>query len=217
MKKYFNKSMLISRLFLLLMVGALAFGTGACKSKKKLAEEAAAREYADKVEQAIAELKAILNDDGTMPVTEQERRLNDVKAQNLNDTRVNELIKLVEEKIAAQKEEERLRAEEERKKQEAMEDQSDGFISEYFDKVAYANSVAAANQRIDEALKLFASPDTPVLIIISQAGGITDYDKPTTIQKYLNYLKDTRNNPNRISSVKKDGYGQITAIELIKK
>ena len=84
---------IIPRLFILLLVGSIAFGTGGCKSKKKLAQETAAQEYADKVEKAITELKAILNDDGSMPIAEQERRLSNIKSQNLNDATVNNLIK----------------------------------------------------------------------------------------------------------------------------
>ncbi len=183
---------IIPRLFILLLVGSIAFGTGGCKSKKKLAQEAAAQEYADKVEKAITELKAILNDDGTMPIAEQERRLNNIKSQNLNDATVNDLIKQVEEKIAAQKAELK-RLEEEKAKQAAAAKQKSQYqyIDEYFSQIANAKDAAAANAKISEAIKIFASADAPVLIIISESDGVTDYDKPTTIQDYLNYLKDT--------------------------
>lgn len=218
MKKKFYAKQLIPRLFLLLLIGGLAFGTGGCKSKKKMAQEAAALEYADKVEKAIAELTAILNDDGTMPISEQERRLNDIKAQNLNDPKVNDLIKQVEAKIAAEKAAQRLKDEEAaRKKQEVSNESQYNYMDEYFTQIAKASSPATANSKIAETLKMFASPDVPVLIIISKAGNEPDYDKPTTISKYLNYLKDTKQNPNRIENVKLDDYGQITLLELIKK
>jgi len=207
---------IIPRLFILLLVGSIAFGTGGCKSKKKVAQEAAAQEYADKVEKAITELKAILNDDGTMPIAEQERRLNNIKSQNLNDATVNDLIKQVEEKIAAQKAELK-RLEEEKAKQAAKEASQYQYIDDYFNQVASAPDAAAANAKIDEAIKMFASGDAPVLIIISEGQGETDYDKPTTINDYLNYLKDTGNYNNKVKEVTLDDYGQITAIELIKK
>ena len=47
MKSYYVKN-LIPKLFFLLLIGGIAFSTGGCKSKKKLAEEAAAKEYAEK-------------------------------------------------------------------------------------------------------------------------------------------------------------------------
>ena len=207
-----------TRMFIILLMAGVAFSTGGCKSKKKLAEEAAAKEYADKVQKAIAELNAILNDDGTMPIAEMERRLNDIKAQNLNDATVNDLIRQVEAKIAAAKEAERLRKEElERQKQLQKEKTKYEYIEEYFSGIAGASTADEANAQIAQALKLFTSPDTPVLIIISQDGGMNDYDKPTTISKYLNYLKDTKNNTNRVYDVQTDDYGQIKALELLKK
>lgn len=211
-------SKLITRMFIILLMTGVAFSTGGCKSKKKLAQEAAAKEYADKVQKAIAELNAILNDDGTMPIPEMERRLNDIKAQNLNDETVNDLIGQVEAKIAAAKEAERLRLEElERQKQLQKEKTKYDYIEEYFNAIANASTVDEANAKINQALKLFASPETPVLIIISQEGGMNDYDKPTTISDYLNYLKDTKNYNNKVYEVQTDDYDQIKALELIKK
>lgn len=207
---------IIPRLFIILLVGSIAFGTGGCKSKKKLAQEAAAQEYADKVDKAIAELKAILNDDGTMPIAEQERRLNDIKSQNLNDATVNDLIKQVEEKIAAQKAE-MLRLEEEKRKQAEAEASKYSYIEDYFTQIANAPDADAANAKIAEAIKMFSSADAPVLIIISESDGVTDYDKPTTIKDYLNYLKDTKNYNNEVKEVTLDEYGQIKTLELIKK
>ncbi|MDB4303331.1 hypothetical protein N9934_00885 [Desulfosarcina sp.] len=209
---------IIPRLFIILLVGSLAFGTGGCKSKKKVAQEAAAQEYADKVEKAIADLKAILNDDGTMPIAEQERRLNDIKSQNLNDATVNDLIKQVEEKIAAQKAE-MLRLEEEKRKQAEAEAELTkySYIDDYFTQIANAPTADAANAKIAEATKLFTSTDVPVLIIIAESDGVTDYDKPTTIMDYMNYLKDTKNYNNKVKEVTLDEYGQIKTLELIKK
>lgn len=207
---------MIPRIFILLLVGAVAFGAGGCKSKKKLAQEAAAQEYADKVAKAITELKAILDDDGTMPISEQERRLNNIKSQNLNDATVNDLIKQVEEKIAAQKAEQK-RLEEEEKQKALAEQNKYQYLDEYFMQIANASDTQAANAKIAETKKLFASPDAPVLIIISESDGVTDYDKPTTIEAYLNYLKDTGNYNNKVKDAELDEYGQIKTLELIKK
>jgi hypothetical protein len=214
-----NNAMNLSlKLFLFLMIGGIVFSTSACKSKKKLAQEAAAKEYADKVDKAKAELQSILDDNGTMPLAEMERRLNDIKSQNLNDPGVNALIKQVEDKIS--KEKARLKLLEEQKqleKEKKKENVGFGYINDYFKQIAYATDVNEANLKIQEALKLYASKDVPVLIIISQADGITDYDKPTTIDKYLNFVKDQKKYTNDIFNVKFDSYGQITELELIKK
>jgi hypothetical protein len=211
-----NAMKLSLKLFLFLMIGGIVFSTSACKSKKKLAQEAAAKEYADKVDKAKAELQSILDDNGTMPLAEMERRLNDIKSQNLNDPGVNALIKQVEDKIA--KEKARLKMLEEQKKLEKeKKNVGYGYINDYFIQIAYAKDITTANNKIAEAMKLYAGEDVPVLIIISQADGITDYDKPTTIEKYLNFVKDQKKYTNDIFSVKFDSYGQITELEVIKK
>lgn len=142
-----NAMNLTLKLFLFLMVGGLVFSTSSCKSKKKLAQEAAAKEYADKVAKAKAELQAILDDNGTMPLAEMERRLNDIKSQNLNDPEVNALIKKVEEKIA--KEKARIKQLElEQKEKEKNKDVGYGYINDYFKQIANAKDVTTANAKI---------------------------------------------------------------------
>jgi len=89
-------------------------------------------------------------------------------------------------------------------------------LSEYFDAIANASNVASANNSINEALALFASSEAPVLVVISEEAGKKDYDRPTTIKAYLNYLKDQRKNVNYIDNLKVDGSGKITEVELRK-
>ncbi len=216
--KRLNRSLLIPKIVIVLLIGVMAVGSTGCKSKKKLAQEQAAAEYAEKVQKALADLQAILDDDGTMPVSEMERRLNDIKAMNLNDDAVNEKIKLVEEKIASLKEAWRLKKEAEKEQERLNAEKTKyDYINEYFVRIANTQDVNAANGLIKEALKMYSSDDTPVLIIIHQEGDVVDYDKPTTIKKYLNFVKDQKKYNNKISSVKFDPYGQITELELIKK
>jgi hypothetical protein len=89
-------------------------------------------------------------------------------------------------------------------------------LTQYFESIANSGNVASANSNISEALTLFSSPETPVLIVISESGGQKDYDKPTTIKDYLNYLKDQKKNMNRISNLQFDSSGKITEVELRK-
>lgn len=122
-----------------------------------------------------------------------------------------------------QQEDEKKRQEEERARKAAEANETALKASEpkarlanYFDAIAGSGNVASANSSINEALTLFASPETPVLIVISDSGGIKDYDRPTTIQAYLNYLKDQKKNINTISDVHFNDAGKITEIELRK-
>lgn len=89
-------------------------------------------------------------------------------------------------------------------------------LNNYFDAITSATSVSSANSSITEALTMFANENTPVLIVISESGGIKDYDRPTTIRDYLNYLKDQKKNLNRIGDLQFDASGKITEVELIR-
>ena len=199
--------------FLLMLALSIGSGMSGCKSKKKLAREQAAAEYAKKVETAKQDLLSIINDDN-MSLQEKESKLQRVKDMNLNEPEILALIREAEEVIEAEKEEMRRKWEEEnKKKNEAM----SLSLADYFALVAGASSIENANIKINEALKLFESPDTPVLIIISQDGDMKDYDRPTTAKKYLEYLKDQKKNLNEIDNIEYNDNGKIKLLELIKK
>lgn len=211
------------RILLIFMMAAITLGgTTSCKSKKKLAREQAAAEYAARLDQAKKDLTAILNDQTSWSLDEKEQRFAIIKEWNLQDEEVQNLIPLVADKLARERaeadrkaEEERLRkAEEEKLKASAAKYAS---IENHFLSIAASPNMAVANEKINQALQLFATPDAPVLIIISQAGGFNDYDRPTTIRRYLDYLKDQKVFNNRIEQVKYDANGKITEIEMIKK
>jgi hypothetical protein len=119
---------------------------------------------------------------------------------------------------AAKKEaEETARREAEAKQQrEAMANTPKTKLTNYFNAISNSSNVSSANTSINEALSLFASPETPVLIVISEEAGQKDYDRPTTIRDYLNYLKDQKKNINQISNLELDSTGKITTLELRK-
>lgn len=112
--------------------------------------------------------------------------------------------------------EEAARRDAEARQQEALASAPKARLTQYFQSIARSGNTASANSSINEALGLFASPDTPVLIVISEENGQKDYDRPTTIRQYLNYLKDTKNNANSISNLQFDSGGKITEVELRK-
>jgi membrane-associated HD superfamily phosphohydrolase len=89
-------------------------------------------------------------------------------------------------------------------------------LQEYFQAIASSGSANSANSSIQEALTLFSSEETPVLIVIHEEGGQKDYDRPTTIKQYLNYIKDLKKSPDRIGDIQFDSSGKIKEIELVK-
>ena len=122
----------------------------------------------------------------------------------------------MEKKLArerAQKaEEERLAAEKNAKIEAA-----DVVLGRNFTTIANASSVNQANSVIKETMALFESPNVPVLIIIKQNAGFNDYDRPTTIEQYLNYVKDQKKATEKVHQIKYNANGKINELELIKK
>ena len=123
--------------------------------------------------------------------------------------------------LKKQQEEDRKRreAEEEAAKRAAAEANKKGpqaKLEEYFTSISNSSNEASANSSINEALSLFASSDTPVLIVIHESGGQKDYDRPTTIKNYLNYLKDQKKQADKIGNLQFDNSGKITEVELVK-
>lgn len=93
----------------------------------------------------------------------------------------------------------------------------DTRLNNYFAAIAGANNTSIANRNIQEALGLFSAENAPVLIIIYAANGTEDYDEPTDIGKYLNYIKDTGNNVHKVKEVVKAPNGKIKELVLVKK
>jgi hypothetical protein len=86
-----------------------------------------------------------------------------------------------------------------------------------FNSIAGASNLIVANQSIQQALGMFSNQETPVLIVIHEENGIKDYDEPTTIKNYLEYLKDTKKNLNYISDIRMDANGKVSELELRRK
>jgi hypothetical protein len=211
-KNLFNAGVLVLTMVVLLL------SVSGCKSKQKVAQEQAAAAYAQKVEQAKQDLLAIINDQGSMSLEEKETRLKVIKEQNFQDAEVQALIIRAEDVLAKIRQD--LQAKKKRDAENAINQEQQQFRNEvltHFRSVAGAATFAEANQRIAKALRMFASEDIPLLIIISQENGMKDYDRPTTIRKYLEYLKDQGRFDKYIENLVVDKNGKITEIELIKK
>jgi len=202
-------------LFLILMTLIIGMGITGCKSKKKLAQEQAAIEYAQKMEQARQNLQAILNNDGSLTLEEREKLLRETKAMNIDDPELLMMLRDAEQMLKNERAELARKKESEETKEVVLTREQQ--LEKYFSEISGAQSIDIANRKINEALGLFATPDALVLIIISQSGSLKDYDRPTTIKDYLNYLKDQKKNLNAIETISLDDSGRIVELELIKK
>ncbi len=212
--------MMSARFLVFALASLITLSLGSCKSQKKIAAQKAAQERAEKIEEARQDLLQIINDQGNIPTDQKEATVSKIKGWDLQDPEVDALIIRAEEIIAAEKaEKKRLEEERRRKELEAQQQEEQKFskIEDLFESVANSRSMEMANTRINETLRFFASPDAPVLIIVFMDGSIKDYDRPTTIRRYLEYIKDQGKNLNKIHNVQFDANGKITELELIKK
>jgi hypothetical protein len=90
-------------------------------------------------------------------------------------------------------------------------------LNTYFDMISSTSNLAGANSNINEALSLFSNPNVPVLIIFYAADGREEFEEPTTISKYLNYVKDVKKSPNAVSEYLLDNNGKIKELVLVRK
>ncbi len=208
----------VSMRLVMMLILAISVGGSmtSCQSQKKLAKKKAAQELAERTAQAKTDLLAIINDQGQMTLEEKEFKLNSIKRMNLEDQEVKDLIVQAEEKISAERAALERKKEEERlaREREAKDKGQYSSITNSLNAVAGARDVNAANIAIREALLQFAGEDAPVLILISQEGETKDYDEPTTIRKYLEYLKDQKKVSARIINAEYDSNGKIKLLEL---
>jgi len=177
------------------------------------AQQAIKKAYAEqdklhqqKVDAARAQLlDMLLNKDGKS-ANELQKELNAIKAQNLNDQELNDLIQKVQNKIDGMSSNPAV----------PMKTQLENSFQAIAD-AAKAGNLTEADKVIKNTLQYFSDPDAPVLIIIYRQGTTVDYDKPTTIQHYLNFCKDQKKSANVVDAISLDGSGKIKSIDLIKK
>jgi len=191
----------------------LALGVSGCKAKKEARARAAAE--AEMISKAKSDLLVLLSDDNPMTLEEKERELNRIKALGINDPEVADLIARVEQKLRAERSASSPSGPERETGAVAKDEYAE--LSDYFQEIVNTRSTSAANYMIDETLRLFASDDVPVLIVINESNGMVDYDEPTTIRKYLEYLKDQKRNNAEVRNLVLDNNGKITEVELAKK
>ncbi len=212
----------LHKILILIFIVVASAGEYSCKSQKKIAAEQAEAAEARKIAKAKADLEELLSDNTGLTLNEKESRLKVIKDLNIEDSEVQELIVKVEEKLkrerdtflAKEKAEKLAREREEKLRREGSEQKG---LDDYFSLIANSTNLATSNRYVNEAIKLFASEDTPVLIIVSKSGNVVDYDRPTTIRRYLEYIKDQKVSRNKIENVVYDANGKITELELIKK
>lgn len=165
-------------------------------------------QYAQKMDQIKAALMDLLVNKDNLSADEIEQKLYQIKAQVGQPTpEISDLIKRVEQKIKDM-----------RSGGTALPMKTQ--LENAFQTIAgsaKAGNLTQADNAIKNTLQYFSSPAAVVLIIISREGNMVDYDKPTTIQLYLQYLKDQKISRNAVDAIQMDANGKIKSLDLIKK
>jgi mRNA-degrading endonuclease HigB of HigAB toxin-antitoxin module len=209
-----NKGIIILSFFL------IAFATPSCKKKKELAAKAA-QEAALKTELTQSLNNLLANNE--LHWSEMQKQLDQIKNKiTFEDAELSELVSKVQQKIDELKtqEAEAKRNEEERAAVLKAKEKSLKFrfsaLDDRFKGIAEASSAEAADKMIAETLNLFDNPKTPLLIIVFEQGDQKDYDKPTNIKDYLNYIKDRKIYNNNVVNIEYNDNQKINLIELKK-
>ena len=158
----------------------------------------------EQIDGARVELLDMLLNKDDKSADELEAELSKIKAMNLGSKDINDLIAKVEQKIAGMR----------TKKVIPLKTQLDNN----FQAIADASKAGNSSQVMSlthSTLQLFSSDVATVLIIISREG--PDYDKPTNIKLYLEFLRDQKANRNAVDSYQLDSEGKIKELDLIKK
>lgn len=172
--------------------------------KKAFAERDKLRQ--EKIDAARAQLLDMLLNKDDKSADELSAELAKIKAMNLGDKEIDGLIAKVEEKIAGMR----------NKKDVPLKTK----LENSFQGIADASKAGNSNQVMSltkSTLQLFSAEDATVLIIISREGSIVDYDKPTNIKRYLEFVRDQKASRNAVDAYELDGSGKIKSLDLIKK
>ena len=135
---------------IIMAIAVILMGATSCKDKKKITDNPDPTDNVVKVDEQVVKakttLQSLLDDSGSKTIAEKEKILADIKALNLTDPEVADMIKKVEASI--EKEKEAIRKAEEDAKPENV-------LWRYFDGIAKASSEAEANGLIQQVFQMF--------------------------------------------------------------
>lgn len=194
---------------LVLMAFVVSLSLFACKSKKNVVKDQPVVKVDSSAilnNQMNADkevLRSIVDGTSSMTLEEQEAFVKKMKEAGYTDSEIQDLLNKANEKIAETK------AANEKK---ALPMKT--LLADNFTKIMNASSYAEADAIIKETLEKFSSPAAPVLVILYQSGEDVDYDKPTTIKDYLNYLKLQKKSNSTIYKLYYDENHKIKSMDL---
>jgi len=197
---------------MLLLSAIIMASLFACKNKEKLVTDPvtpvvdSVQIYQNQMAMVTDSLNAIINGTTALSLEEQEKYVQSLTKKGFKDVNVLNLIIKASEKIKERK-----------AAKEVKVKPLQTTLEENFAKIMNASSYAEADAVIKETLEKFENPEAPVLIILYRQGEDVDYDKPTNIKDYLNYLKLQKKSNADIDQIFLNSNGKIKSLDLLHK
>lgn len=192
----------------------------ACKTQKKATEASlSVQQQIDQAKKRLAETM----DNENLSIESKLNVIDEIRNLNLSDATLTAALNKNEQFLKEQKvieeEVERRRlereAEENARKEKFAKAKTE--ILSFFNRISQAPDIETANQLIEEALTLFDSKHSPVLVIVKKTGSLKEYDRPSSIMRYLEHIKDFKTYENKIENITfSDESGKISELELLK-
>ncbi len=212
--------MKLSRIHIFIFfVFAISLVNQGCKTQEKAT---VALTNQQQLESAQRRLKEAM-DNETLSTDAKLKVIEEIRSLELTDAALNAALDKNEQFLNEQKnidaEIERRRIEREREENIRKEKQAKvkTDLLSYFNRISQAADIETANKLIEEALTLFDSRNSPVLVIIKKTGSLKEYDRPSSIIRYLEHIKDFKTYENKIENITfSEDNGKISELELIK-
>ncbi len=189
-----------------------------CKSQQNMVKSKDGKLSVDK-ETVVRDLTNIIDPESELTSEEKAALLKAIKDHGFQDAQVDSLIIEAENALystaqntAATQSEEPVATVDEDVKDPLVE--LEGLLTDQFKALANPMPAADSEDIISETLTYFESNDSPVLIILQKLDGKTFYDRPTTIEKYLYYLKDLKKDSHQIEEVNLNTNDKINKLIL---
>lgn len=194
---------------------SLAVIIGGCQSQRNVVKSKDGKLSVDK-ETVIKDLTSIIDPDSELTLEEKTALLQAIKDHGFQDAQVDSLIVVAENALDSTALEAGPAQGTATAASEASDvsDELENILTDQFKALINPDMEHSSNDIIFETLNYFESNDAPVLIILQELNGKIFYDRPTTIEKYLFYLKDLKKNYHQIQEMNLNNEDKINKLIL---
>lgn len=200
------------------MLLSLAIIIGGCQSQRNVVKSQDGKLSVDK-ETVINDLTNIIDPESELTSEEKTALLKAIKDHGFQDAQVDSLILVAENTLSSTASETAPVPDSGAQMTEKpdLNAELENVLTDQFNALINPAEDDNSNDIILETLAYFESNDSPVLIILQKLNGKVFYDRPTTIEKYLYYLKDLKKNYHMIEEMNLNNNDKIDKLILASK